>query len=247
MRRITAVSVAASAVSSFVFAKPAIAGKPIKLNPDAAYVLVEVHDVQGGMKGVKIPGSLTIARYDPLKGDVRGGNRSPAADNETIRIVFSSRPVAKQKGRRQFLVELHPDTWVIEGANNTAFSLGSYTFNVGRGEVVDLGVFVPYVDMLDGEKAPSLVGTVLSASLFGMFGRRAEPQPLMLEYHTRGQADLPVPALLNGRILTQPELKSGARFGNYLGGLINRFGGRKAREPSPEMSQRSSSEAVSTK
>jgi hypothetical protein len=40
---------------------------------------------------------------------------------------------------------------------------------------------------------------------------------------------MPLPVSLTGRTLTPAEFSQGAKFGNYLGGLVNRIGGRASR------------------
>lgn len=40
-----------------------------------------------------------------------------------------------------------------------------------------------------------------------------------------------LPPALVGKVLTPAVFSDGAKFGNYLGGLINRIGGRATREP----------------
>lgn len=235
------------AAMGLIVSSPASARKPTTLESNAAYVLIEVEDVKGAIKGTRIPGLLTIARYDPAREDVRGGDRSPATAlprGESPRVTFAKDAIAKRKGRKQYLVKVSPDTWVVEGLNGTAFSLGSYTFNVAPGEIVDLGVFVPSIDRIDGDKTPGIVGTVLSASLFGLFGGRPEPRPLKVEHHIRGGADMTLPVILAGRRVVQANLAPGARFGNYLGGLVNRFGGHEARESDKQQIQVTGSETL---
>lgn len=208
------------------------AEKTEPLDPKASYILVEVQHLENAMlKGAKMPGVLTIARYDPVNKDIRGGTLSPSsALPKTVapRLALTNKPVAKTKTSRQFLVKVEPDTWVIEGASGTAFSLGSMMFVVNPGEIVDLGVVKPTVDWLDGEGPKSMKSALLGSMFFGSM-KPKEIRPVRLELQSRGSSDLPVPAAIAGRKITTPLFTPGATFGNYLGGLINRLGGRASR------------------
>ena len=63
----------------------------------------------------------------------------------------------------------------------------------------------------------------------GMFAKRRDPTPAMATWHARGPTDLAIPAEIMARQPEQVVYEPGARFGNYLGGLVNRMGGRKSR------------------
>jgi hypothetical protein len=218
-------------LASAVLAVPASAGEvlrrlPAALDPARAYVLVEIrnHD------GLRIRGNIIIARYDPVGGDVRGGTRSPASSpgpGVPVRVAIASREIAKTRDSRLYLVELEPDIWVIEGAGGTAFSLESRTFEIAAGQVLDLGVLSPRTDWPEGEGPPSM-GRLVGMALLGPFARQPDPRPAMLEMRERGPADLAVPEPLRARI-APAQFRPGARFGNYLGGLVNRIDGRRGR------------------
>lgn len=149
----------------------AAAKDKLVIDPAAAYVLVEIENLKdAALKGTSVPGGLTITRFDPVGGDVRGGDKSPGTmlgKKETLRIVINNKPVAKSKESRLYLVAIPADTWVIEGSGNTAFALGSWTFTVAPGQVVDLGRFRPSVDWLEGEGPKSMMGGMMSAAFFG--------------------------------------------------------------------------------
>lgn len=221
-----------------VLAAPASAGEvlrrvPAALDPAKAYVLVEIRNHDGG----RLKGSIVLARYDPAGGDVRGGARSAGSAlprRRDVRIAIASRELQKTDESRLYLVALEPDTWVIEGAGGTAFSLGSRTFTLAAGDVVDLGVVSPASDWLEGESAPRLtVGRVATLALLGPFARTPLQRPAFLDMRERGATDLAVPAQLRAAIVPV-RLQPGARFGNYLGGLVNRIDGRRGRpDPAP--------------
>jgi hypothetical protein len=201
---------------------------PAALDPAKAYVLVEIRNHDGS----RLPGAIVLARYDPAGEDVRGGARSPASGltgPQDVRIAIARRALARTRESRLYLVALEPDTWVIEGAGGTAFSLGSWSFTVAAGEVVDLGVLSPATDWPEGESAPRLTaGRLATLALLGPFARSPEQRPAMLEMRARTAADLAVPAQLRAA-LVPVSLQSGATFGNYLGGLVNRIDGRRGR------------------
>lgn len=221
-----------------VLAAPASAAEvlrrvPTTLDPAKAYVLVEIRNHDAG----RLPGSIVLARYDPAGEDVRGGGRSPGSAlprGENVRIAIASRALERTGESRLYLVALEPDTWVIEGAGGTAFSLGSRSFAIAAGEVVDLGVLSPATDWPEGESAPRLtVGRVAALAFLGPFARTPEQRPAMLDMRERGATDFAVPAQLRAAIVPV-RLQPGARFGNYLGGLVNRIEGRRGRpDPAP--------------
>ena len=216
-----------------VLAAPASAAEvlrrvPPTLDPAKGYVLVEIRNHDAG----RLQGSIVLARYDPAGEDVRGGTRSPGSAlprGDDVRIAIASRALERTRESRLYLVALEPDIWVIEGAGRTAFSLGSRTFTIAVGEVVDLGVLSPAMDWFEGESAPRLtVGRVATLALLGPFARTPEQRPAMLDMRERGATDFAVPAQLRAAIIPV-RLQPGARFGNYLGGLVNRIDGRRGR------------------
>lgn len=202
---------------------------PAKLDGTKAYAVIELRNVDDK----KIKGNLVLARYDAEGGDVRGGTRSPGsalAAGQPVRVSIAGKPLAKGKESRLYLVALEPDTWVIEGSSGTAFSLGSNRFTVAAGDVIDLGVVTPRTDWREGSGPEKItVGKIAAMSLLGGFAaKKKSPTPMMVELRERGGADLPIPAAFKARAVA-PAYSSGAKFGNYLGGLVNRIDGRKGR------------------
>jgi hypothetical protein len=218
---------------AIALAGPAAAAPTAAIDPKAAYVLIEIGQLENALlKGTKQPGTLTIARYDPMKGDVRGGQLSPDSSlgqKVSPRILIASKPLAKSKTSRQYLLKVEPDTWVIEGASGTAFSLASNSFRIEPGQIVDLGVVKPVVEYLEGEGPKGMMGGIMGAALFGSM-KPKESRPVRIDWKPRGAADLPIPLSLNGRDVTPVQFTYGAKFGNYLGGLVNRIDGRAGRE-----------------
>ncbi len=211
----------------------AVAAKDkVVIDPAAAYVLVEIANLDNAiLKGTTAPGALTLARYDPIGGDVRGGDRSPGTllgKKDVLRIVVGSKPIAKSKESRLYLVQIPADTWVVEGSGTTAFSLGSRTFTAAPGQIVDLGRYHPSVDWLEGEGPKSMLGGAMGAAFFGSVNPK-DLRPIKLDWRLRGAGDLPLPPALVGKALVAADFAEGAKFGNYLGGLVNRIGGRATR------------------
>ena len=204
----------------------------IIIDPAAAYVLVEIANLDNAvLKGTTVPGALTIARYDPIGGDVRGGDRSPGTllgKKDVLRVVINNKPIVKAKESRLYLVQIPADTWVIEGSGTTAFSLGSRTFTAAAGQIVDLGWFDPSVDWLEGEGPKSMLGGAMGAAFFGSVNPK-DLRPLKLDWRPRGAGDLALPPMLADKPLVAADFAEGAKFGNYLGGLVNRIGGRATR------------------
>jgi hypothetical protein len=218
-----------------LLALPAAASaKDRELDPRAVYVVIDIEDLENPVvKGTHVPGAVTLGRYDPQAQDIRGGELSPGTalpGREAPRVTVDRRPVTKADGVRQYVVELVPDTWVIEGASGTAFSLGSVSFEIGPGEVIDLGVVRPRVDLVEGEEAMSVGDLALKALIPFSSMRPKNIRPVWLEWHARTASDLPLPAILGARGATPVTFVQGATFGNYLGGLVNRLGGRAERD-----------------
>lgn len=227
-----------AALSVIFFADSAYALKsvvPTTFDPSMAYVLIEIRSIEV-LAGASVPGTIILTRYDPERQDIRGGNRSletALAKKDRLRVEFSNlvvKPLVKEKSRRLYFMPMVPDYWVIEGTRGTAFSLGSFMFRLEPGKIYDLGVFSPQVDARPGQKATMSVGDLMAKSMmFGMFSKKREADPDMIKWHARGDGDMPVPAALEGKELQPITYVPGARFGNYLGGMINRIGGRAER------------------
>jgi hypothetical protein len=206
------------------------------IDPNGTYVLVEVRNPANfkGLGLVVVAGGVTLARYDPVNRDIRGGTRALATalpKKEMLRVTTGpkTKPVAKTKTSRLFLLPIVPDLWVIESANGTSYSLGSLTFSAKQGEIIDLGVVEPHVDLAEGEKEENVNAGSLMKMALNPFARMPAPKKNRLEIRARTAADLPLPKELAGRTLTVPQLSYGATFGNYGGGLVNRIDGRAGR------------------
>lgn len=216
-------------------ATPASAGTlnkvPTALDPTKAYMVVEIGKLDDGL----LHGFLVISRYDAASADVAqptplGGKSSKkglALDNR----ISVLKPAVKNGDRRFYVVEADPGLWVIEGANDTAFSLGSSTIKLNAGTVTDLGVVTVYSDFADGEKRDVLTaGRALKGALVGgIFGRTLPASvPKAIDVRGRTPSDMPLPPIFAG-VARPVEWDREVRFGNHLGGLVNRMGGRKAR------------------
>lgn len=205
---------------------------PAALDPAKAYLVVEI----GKLDEAMLDGTLVLGRYDAEKQDIAvptpppGGKVPRGGWKQDNRISLVRQPLAKAKEHRLFLAELDPGLWVVEGANDTAFSLGSSTLQLAAGQVVDLGVASIYSDFPEGEKRDVLTaGRMMKGALMGgIFGSvMPAPMPKAVDFRARAAGDIPLPALLAA---ARPvEWAGEVRFGNNLGGLVNRIGGRKAR------------------
>jgi hypothetical protein len=226
---------AALAFATIALPSAGNAAKPVTITANGTYVLVEVNNPPD-MKfmGTTMPGSMTLARYDPVNGDIRGGYKAQATalpKNGLVRVLIGlkTKALAKTKTSRLYLVEIVPDTWVIEGASGTSYSLGSLTFTAKQGDIIDLGVVVPRVDLAEGEEQKSVNAGAVAKMMLVPFARMPEPKKNKLDMRARTAGDLPLPKMFEGRTLTVPQLNYGATFGNYAGGLINRIDGRAGR------------------
>jgi hypothetical protein len=217
-------------------ATPALAGTlskvPTALDPTKAYLVVEIGKLDDGL----LYGSLVLGRYDETTTDIAQPTPPPDGkiprkgwplDNR-IRVL---KPAVKDGDRRLYIVELNPGLWVVEGANDTAFSLGSSTIKLEAGMVTDLGVVTVYSDFPDGEKRDVLTaGRMLKGAFMGgIFGSTLpHSMPKAIDVRSRTQSDMALPPIFAG-IARPVEWAGQVRFGNHLGGLVNRMGGRKAR------------------
>lgn len=224
------------AVAALLMALPAQASQlyaklPVRLDPAKAYVVVEI----GKLDDALLDGTLVLARFDRATNEVADATPKPAGNKGDWpldnRIHLQKKPLAKAKNRRLFLAELDPGLWVVEGANDTAFSLGSSTLELAAGTVTDLGVVSVYSDFPEGEKhdvldTKRLFKSALMGPLFG--GKLPAPMPKAIDFRPRTGADLKLPPLLAAARTTYAWAGE-VSFGNHLGGLVNRMGGRKAR------------------
>lgn len=231
IRHIAAVALLTISAAAPLAAK-SLKAVPVTLDPAKAYLLVEI----GPVAGMKVGGQLTLARYDRTNADVRGLGRASGAPLPAKAIVreFTGTALAKDGARRLYLLELEPDFWIVEGANGTAFSLGSSGAAFAAGTVTDLAVAVVANDYGDGEGPYKLTaGKLAKAALLGpLFGGGIAPKPVptAVTFRARGPNDLALPPALATRTVAV-SWSGPFKFGNHLGGLINRMGGRAARTP----------------
>jgi len=219
-----------------LMATPAFAGTlnkvPTALDPAKAYLMVEIGKLDDGL----LYGSLVLGRYDETTADIAQptpppGGKIPKKGWHLDNRISVLKPAVKDGDRRLYIVEADPGLWVVEGANDTAFSLGSSTIELEAGMVTDLGVVTVYSDFADGEKRDVLTaGRALKGALMGgIFGSTIPKSvPKAIDVRGRNQTDMALPPIFAG-IARPVEWAGQVRFGNHLGGLVNRMGGRKAR------------------
>lgn len=200
---------------------------PAGLDPAKAYVVVEV----GAVDETKVPGNLIVARYDAVSADLLGLGRS-AAKGDASRDG-ATKGLIRDKLRRSklHLLELEPALYVVEAANGTSFSLGSRSFRAEAGQVLDLGVMRVATDRPDGEE-PAKIGVkdILKMGLLGGFGGpKQQPRPVFVTHRNREASDIGLPPMLAAQVRPVVWEARAVTFGNHLGGLVNRFGGRAER------------------
>lgn len=233
LRRPLALSLAIATLMS----TPTLAGTlkkaPEALDPAKAYVVVEIGKVDDGL----VYGSLILSRYDMDRKEI--ALPAPTASSEAEFRVSLLKPAAKAGDKRLYIAELDPGLWVIEGANDTAFSLGSSTLELSPGSVTDLGVISVYSDFPEGQKRETLTsGRLMKGALLGGLFAKPVPDamPKAIEMRPRATSDIPLPAVFEGKARTA-DWAGEVQFGNHLGGLVNRMGGRKALAKAAEAGQ----------
>jgi hypothetical protein len=217
--------------------------KPLKvvppaLDPNKAYILVEYRlqpnpfaGFPGSRKTMPLNAGLTFGRYDPALGDIRGFGKAranPVGPGQQAIEGFRNNELAKGPASRLFLIEVDPDVWVVQGFGNTSFSLGSYAFELAPGSVTDLGVVTAEPDWAEGQR-PRDGGDLFAAALAGPFAKHPDIAPMRVSFRPRASGDIPLPAGIPADRVRQPVFTAGAKFGNYLGGLVNRIEGVNAR------------------
>ena len=227
----------ALAAGSSAMAQP-LKTVPAALDPTKAYVLVEYRlranpyaSLPGSRKTMPLNQGLVLARYDRALGDIRGLGRAKQNSLPAKQSAFEgfrNKPLVKAAESRLFLLELEPDTWVVQGWGNTSFSLGSYAFDLAPGTITDLGVVVAEDDWAEGDRPPT-VGSLFKGALLGPFSKRPDVAPIRVRFEPRGPKDIAVPAALPAGSVQPVRFEPDAKFGNYLGGLVNRIEGVNAR------------------
>ena len=233
MSRLAVLAALALAAASPAAAKT-LPKVPPALNPAKAYILVEYKLLRnpfasfpGSRKTMPLKTGLAFGRYDPALGDIRGmgkarGNPLPAGQFPTE--GFRYKPLAKGPATRLMLIEVDPGTWVVQGFGTTSFSLGSYAFELAPGTVTDLGVVEAEPDWAEGQDPPE-IGDVFKSGLAGPFSKSPDIAPMRAVFRPRAGGDIPLPAGIPADKVRPVEFIPGAKFGNYLGGLVNRIEG----------------------
>jgi hypothetical protein len=207
---------------------------PPALNPAKAYILVEYKLLDnpfggfpGSRKTMPLKTGLAFGRYDPALGDIRGLGKAmanPVGPGQRPTEGFRYKPIAKGPATRLILIEVEPDIWVVQGFGGTSFSLGSYMFELAPGTVTDLGVVTAEPDWAEGQEPPD-VGDVFKMALAGPFAKSLEIAPMRATFRPRTNGDIPLPAGIPADKIRPVTFTPGAKFGNYLGGLVNRIEG----------------------
>lgn len=207
---------------------------PPALDPAKAYILVEYKllrnpfaNFPGSRKTMPLKTGLAFGRYDPALGDIRGMGKARAnpvpAGQQPIE-GFRYKPLAKGPATRLMLIEVDPGTWVVQGFGTTSFSLGSYAFELAPGTVTDLGIVEAEPDWAEGQDPPE-ISDVFKAGLAGPFSKSPDIAPMRAVFRPRTGGDIPLPAGIPAARVRPVEFIPGAKFGNYLGGLVNKIEG----------------------
>ena len=69
------------------------------------------------------------------------------------------------------------------------------------------------------------MGRLLGSALAGPFGKSPDIAPMRAVFRPRAAGDIPLPAGIPADKVRPVAFTPGARFGNYLGGLVNRIEG----------------------
>ena len=95
----------------------------------------------------------------------------------------------------------------------------------------------PENDWAEGQRQAK-TGDIFKMALLGPFAKRPDMAPMRLTFRPRAAGDMPLPAGLPAERVRPAAFTPDQRFGNYLGGLVNRIEGVNARakaatEPNP--------------
>lgn len=235
----TLLVVATAVAASVPAAADTLKKVPVALNPAKAYILVEYRlmpntfapGLPGSRKTLPLTTGLTFARYDPVLGDIRGMGRAktnPAPGKQAATEPFRNREIVRGDAARLHLIEVEPDTWVVQAYGDTSFSLGSYAFKLEPGTVTDLGIAQGALDWAEGD-GPVKTGDILKMALLGPFAKRPATAPARVSFRPRTASDIELPAGLPRSAVRAVTFVPDAKFGNYLGGLVNRIEGVNAR------------------
>lgn len=229
-----------NAIAATLLVTPPACAKALKsvpsvLDPTKAYVLVEYRRAPNPYYGAPLAPrflpqmvGLVLARYDIALGDIRGlgkaaANLVPGKRGPTE--PFQNQPVLKTDTAIVYLLELEPDTYVVQGWGNTSFSLGSYRFDAKPGVVTDLGLVSAASDWAPGEAPkPLAAGKLIGTVLAGPFAKSPPVAPARVSFHARLSNGTALPQLSEDHVVPV-RFEAGATFGNYLGGLVNRIEG----------------------
>jgi hypothetical protein len=209
---------------------------PNTLNAAKAYLLVEYKRVPNPFAGSPLApkyvpqmAGLAFGRYDTASGDIRGLGKAsdhPVSAKAGPTEFFQNRPLVKSETGLLYLLEVEPDTYVVQGWANTSFSLGSYQFEAKPGAIIDLGVVSVAADWPEGEgPKPLTAGRMMGIILSGPFQKAPPVAPSRVAFRPRGTGDIPLPSTLPVDHILPVSFEYGATFGNYLGGPVNRVDG----------------------
>lgn len=214
------------ALCVILWTAPATASRPVdqrhfSFDPAMGYILARAGPV--GTNGRLSVGPIYLVQVDRSKNEVSSLNAPGGMDR---RDVFDSATIrggdhwGTDGQTSLFLIPVQPGFWTIGGVNATAFSLGSWGFEVRPGEITYVGTILtgrqdgrsPIPEIAASRLAPDLVsfGTLMNIVMSDAF---------LLRPAAEGET---LPVALTAHTIRRPELVPDVRFNNFLESMVNR-------------------------
>jgi hypothetical protein len=205
---------------------PAYASRPLdqrrfSFDPAMGYILVRVGPT--GDSGRLRSGPLYLVQVDRAKGEVASRNAPLAMDRRDVfdaAVVRGGDHWGTDGQTSLYLLPAAPGFWAIGASGNTAFSLGSWGFEVRPGEITWVGTIL--IGRQDGNSPiPEIAAARLSPDLvsFGTLMNIVMSDAVLVRPAAVGEA---LPAALTAHPVRHAELVPDVRFENFLFGLVNR-------------------------
>ncbi|MEP6869115.1 MAG: hypothetical protein ABJA20_11425 [Novosphingobium sp.] len=217
----------------------------VQLDPRLGYILVRV-----GPKSTPTdrPIAVAFARIDE-KTDrwflfANPKDMLPDFWRTMVVGVNTGRSFADVDGHGTYLVSAFPGRWVIGGVGTTCFPLGTYSFDVKQGEVVDIGTLLTARE--DGKSsAPQLKDAKLSQDLVD-FGVAMNIVMSNTFYVLPAMDEPALPTEMASMPRHKVELNADFRYGNLCADMINRAASLPPLGHQPPMTVAQAVEAIGT-
>jgi hypothetical protein len=204
-----------AALAAAALSAPAAAHKPLKvkelvnLDPTKGYLLVRL-----APKG-------SLVAFARLSGGGLPMYGNPMSKKEYDVGIAAGGNILSTDGKSNlYVIPVNPGTWLITSAGNTVFALGTYGFEIGAGEVVNIGTVLTGRE--DGKSPiPEIAAAKLSPDLvsFGTLMNIVMTDALLLRPATGLET---VPQGLTVFPQRVAAIQSDIRFPNLGGFMINR-------------------------